>query len=155
MRAMMSQLVQGNDVNGQGVLFGGRLMQWIDVTGAIACRRHAGMDVVLAVADSMQFLAPAHLNDTVNLYAHVTWTGRTTIECCVESFAERLDGSLELVNKAFMLYVAVKDGEPADVPRFVPQDAQAESEYEAAELRQEARRARRQEPMNGNKKREN
>lgn len=146
MRAMMSQLVQGNDVNGQGVLFGGRLMQWIDVTGAIACRRHAGMDVVLAVADSMQFLAPAHLNDTVNLYAHVTWTGRTTIECCVESFAERLDGSIELVNKAYMLYVAVDQGKPAEVPPYVPQGAQAKSEYQAAELRQEARRARRQ-PM--------
>lgn len=151
MRAMMSQLVQGNDVNGLGVLFGGRLMQWIDVTGAIACRRHAGKDVVLAVADSMQFLAPAHLNDTVNLYAHVTWTGRTTIECCVESYAERLDGSIELVNKAFMLYVAVDQGEPVEVPRLVPQGAQAERDYNAAELRQEARRVRRQEPIDNRK----
>lgn len=155
MRSMMSQLVQGNDVNGQGKLFGGRLMQWIDVTGAIACRRHAGMDVVLAVADSMQFLAPAHLNDTVNLYAQVTWTGRTTIECCVESYAERLDGSIELVNKAYMLYVAVDGGQPSEVPRYIPHGAEAEREYKAAELRQEARRGRRQEPVDNSSKKEN
>ena len=152
MRAMMSQLVQGNDVNGAGRLFGGRLMQWIDITGAIAARRHAGKDVTLAVADSMQFLEPAFENDIVNLYAHVTWTGNTTIECCVESFAEHLDGTIELANKAYMLYVAVEDDKPCPVPEFVPHSEAAKEEWEAAKQRQEVRKARRQHPVNNHRR---
>ena len=35
------------DINGQGRLFGGRLLEWIDETAALAAERHAGSAVTL------------------------------------------------------------------------------------------------------------
>ncbi len=147
MRATMSQLVMSGDVNGANRLFGGKLMQWIDITGAIACRRQArGNHCVLHVADSMQFMEPVKMNDIVTIEARVTWTGRTSMECRVESSVEDHEGNRKVVNVAYMLYVAVDDvGNPIPVDPFVPETEQEKREYRQAEERRAIRMAREKE----------
>ncbi len=144
MKATMSQLVMSGDVNGANRLFGGKLMQWIDITGAIACRRQAqGNHCVLHVADSMQFMEAVRLNDIVTIEAKVTWTGRTSMECRVESSVEDRFGERVIVNIAYMLYVAVdEEGHPTPVQPFVPQTEQEKREYKLAEERRALRIAR-------------
>ena len=39
------QMVTSPDLNGYGRLFGGRLMEWIDVVAGIVARRHSGCKV--------------------------------------------------------------------------------------------------------------
>ncbi|NCC84234.1 MAG: acyl-CoA thioesterase [Clostridia bacterium] len=144
MKAMMSQLVMSGDVNGVNRLFGGKLMQWIDITGAIACRRQAnGNHCVLHVADSMQFMEAIKINDIVTIEAKVTWTGRTSVECKVESSVEDNHGARKLVNVAYMLYVAVDEsGNPIPVEPFVPATEEERAEWLAAEERRKTRIAR-------------
>lgn len=141
MKAAMSQIIMSGDVNGAERLFGGKLMQWIDVTGAIACRRQAGgKQCVLHIADSMRFMEPVSMNDIVSIEAKVTWTGRTSMECRVDTHVESGDGSRRLVNVAYMLYVAIdENGRPTPVKPFVPQTEEEKQEWEEAEKRRKIR----------------
>src|SRR5665647_1589954 len=92
------QIVMASHVNGYNRLFGGQLMAWIDVTGAVAARRHAGNEVTTVTVDNLEFLAPAKLNDTIVLDAMVTWTGNTSIEVRVDTYVEKLNGEQSRIN---------------------------------------------------------
>lgn len=138
------QIAMYAHVNGVGRLFGGRLMEWLDIAGAVEARRHAYSDVTLAAVDSLEFLAPVQLNESVAIEAEVTWTGRTSIEVRVDSYVEKLDGTRHQVNQAYLIYVAVDaGGRPVAVRPFVPVDDRQRLEWEAASRRSAARKARR------------
>ena len=121
-------------------LFGGQLMAWIDIVGAVAARRYAQRAVTTVCVDNLHFLKPAYLNDTVVQEAVVTWTGRTSLEVRVDSYVERLNGSREQVNRAYLVFVALdEDDQPAPVPPFAPETEEEKAEYAAAEARREIR----------------
>ena len=136
------QIVMPQHCNGYAIprLFGGQIMAWIDVTGAVAARRYAQKAVTTVCIDHLTFLKPAYLNDTVVLEAFVTWTGRTSMEVRVDSMVERLDGSRELINRAYLVFVALdEEGKPTEVPLFVPETDEEKAEYHTAEIRRENR----------------
>ncbi len=114
-------------------LFGGQIMAWIDIVGAVAARRYSQHPVTTVCVDHLSFIAPAYLNDTVVQEARVTWTGRTSMEVRVDSFVERLDGTRDRINRAYAVFVAL-DGEekPAPVPPFTPETEEEKAEYAAA-----------------------
>jgi len=121
-------------------LFGGQIMAWIDITGAVAARRFTHSAVTTVCVDNLNFIAPAYLNDTVVQQARVTWAGRTSLEVRVDSFVEQLDGARTLVNRAYAVYVALDDEDrPAEVPPFIPRTEEEQKEHEAA-LRRRALR---------------
>ena len=121
-------------------LFGGQIMAWIDISGAVAARRYARSAVTTVCVDNLNFIAPAYLNDTVVQEARVTWTGRTSLEVRVDSFVEKLDGSRTLVNRAYAVYVALDENEkPLAVTPFVPRTEEERREYAAALTRREIR----------------
>jgi len=124
-------------------LFGGQLMAWIDITGAVAARRYAHRAVTTVCVDNLNFIAPAYLNDTVVQEARVTWTGRTSLEVRVDSFVEQLDGTRALVNRAYAVFVALdEEDNPAPVPPFTPEGEEEEREYQAALERRRIRLGR-------------
>ncbi|MBO4886468.1 MAG: acyl-CoA thioesterase [Clostridia bacterium] len=124
-------------------LFGGQIMAWIDVVGAVAARRYTQRAVTTVCVDNLAFLKPAYLNDTVVQEAFVTWTGNTSLEVRVDSFVERLDGSRELVNRAYAVFVALDDNDtPAPVPPFTPETDEEKQEYAAAQKRRRIRLGR-------------
>lgn len=140
MQTSQVQIVMPSHVNGTNRLFGGQLMEWIDITGAVAARRHARSDVTLAAVDPLDFIAPVHLNDTVLITADVTWTGHTSLEVQVETYVEHLDGQRLLVNRAWLVFVAIDDdGNPQAVPEYVPGTENARTAWEAAEKRRRRR----------------
>ena len=65
------QILTQKDMNGYNRLFGGRLMEWIDIVASVVARRHSGRNVTTAVVDTLTFRAPAHLNDTVILCGRI------------------------------------------------------------------------------------
>ncbi len=124
-------------------LFGGQIMSWIDIVGAVAARRFTGTNVTTVTVDNLVFLSPAHLNDTVVQEARVTWSGNTSLEVRVDSFVESLDGSRNLINRAYLVYVALgKDEKPVKIGKFVPVTDEEKAEYAAAEERRKQRIAR-------------
>ena len=121
-------------------VFGGQLMAWIDVVGAVAARRYTQRSVTTVCVDNLNFLNPAFLNDTVVQEARVTWTGRTSLEVRVDSYVEQLDGTRKPVNRAYLVFVALDDQDnPTEVPPFTPQTDEEKEEYAAAQARREQR----------------
>ncbi len=139
------QIVMPQHCNGYARprLFGGQIMAWIDVIGAVAARRYTQKAVTTVCVDNLTFLKPAYLNDTVVQEAVVTWTGCTSLEVRVDSMVEKLDGSRELINRAYAVFVALDDEDrPAEVPVFVPETEEEKAEYEKAERRRQIRISR-------------
>ena len=135
-------IVMPQDCNGYARprLFGGQVMAWIDVVGAVAARRYTQRAVTTVCVDNLTFLSPAYLNDTVVQEAVVTWTGNTSLEVRVDSFVERLDGAREMVNRAYLVFVALDENDrPTSVPQFVPETDAEKTEYAAALARREIR----------------
>ena len=121
-------------------LFGGQMMAWIDIVGAVAARRYTNSAVTTVCIDNLSFLAPAYLNDTVVQEAEVIWTGRTSLEVRVDSYVERLDGSRERVNRAYAVFVALDEQDrPKPVPPFTPNTEAEKREYELALERRKTR----------------
>ncbi len=55
---------------------------------------------------------------------------------------ERLDGSRELINRAYLVFVALdSEDRPAPVPAFVPETEEEMAEYQNAEIRRQNRMA--------------
>jgi len=136
------QIVMPQHCNGytKPRVFGGQIMAWIDIVGAVEARRFAGTGVTTVCVDHLNFIAPAHLNDVVVQEACVTWSGRTSMEVRVDSYVEKLDGSRTLINRAYAVYVALDaDEKPTTVPEFVPETMEEKLEYAAAEERRKIR----------------
>ena len=136
------QIVMPQHCNGYSKprLFGGQIMAWIDVVGAVAARRYTEHAVTTVCIDNLTFLKPAYLNDTVVQEAVVTWTGNTSLEVRVDSMVERLDGSRELINRAYAVFVALDDEDkPAKIKPFIPETIEEKQEYAAAEERRRIR----------------
>ncbi len=105
--------------NGSGRLFGGALLEMIDMVGAICARRHSGCEVTTAAIESLEFVAPAALNSTLLLTAEIYQVGRTSMKVMVKSFVEELSGNRIAINTAKLTFVALdRLGRPTPVPRL-------------------------------------
>ncbi len=143
-RTEQVQILSQGSLNGCKRLFGGKLMEWIDVVAAVTARRHSGKNVTTAAVDSLEFKAAAYANDTVVLVGTVTYTGNTSMEICVKTYVESLDGTRQLINKAFVLMVALDaDERPTRVPPLLPETDEEKAEWEEGKERSAARKARR------------
>lgn len=74
-----NHLVLPSHINALGTLFGGVLMSWIDIAAAISAQRYSGHVCVTASVDSLTFLAPISVGETVTLKSRVIFTGRTSM----------------------------------------------------------------------------
>jgi len=139
------QLVLAAHCNGyrKPRLFGGQLIAWIDVIGAIAAQRYTHTSVTTVCVDHLNFLKPAFLGDTVVQEAFVTWTGHTSLEVRVDTYVESLDCQRELTNRAYLVYVALDEhDQPCSVPELIPETTEEKLEYAAAEERRKIRLSR-------------
>jgi len=130
------QIVMSGDINGNARLFGGRLVEWIDIVAAVVARRHSGREVTTVSIDNLHFKAPAYINDTVVLIGYVTYIGNTSIEVRVDTYAEHLCGERTMINKAYVVLVALDENEkPIPVPSLLIENDQQKAEWEAGEKR--------------------
>ncbi len=114
---VQTQIVLYSNANGAGRLFGGQLMSWMDIVGAVAARRHSGHEVLTASVDSMSFLTPAQVNDTIVIEANLTKVGTTSMHTNIIAYVERLNQGREVICSSTFVYVAMDDfGRPTPVP---------------------------------------
>lgn len=143
-RTEQVQILMQGTLNGYNRLFGGKLMEWIDVVAAVTARRHCGKNVTTAAVDSLVFKSPAMVNDTILLEGHVTYAGRTSMEVCVTTYVEELNGFRREINKAYLVLVAIDaDGKPTLVPPVIPEAEEEKREYADAMERRKNRGSRR------------
>jgi len=137
------QIVMSGDINGNGRLFGGRLLEWIDIVAAVVARRHSGCEVTTASIEKLEFELPAFLDDTVVLVGCVTYIGRTSVEVRVDSYVETLSGERNRINRAYIVMVALSYGKPTLVPGLIIETDEQRSEWAAGEKRHTRRNSER------------
>lgn len=137
-RCVMTQIVMPTHTNGAaGAMFGGIMMQWIDVCAGVAAMRHSGGPVVTASIDRLDFMHPVHVGDVVVLHAQVNFTGRTSMEvgCRVETEDMRTR-TRRYTTKAYLTFVSVDDrGAPRAVPPLTLETADDRRRYAQAQAR--------------------
>lgn len=98
------------DTNSQGTVFGGIILSYIDMAGAIEAHRRTGMERFVTVAmREVIFHKPVFVGDLVSFYAETVRIGNTSITVRVTVEAERVGLSTERVRvtEAEVVYVAV------------------------------------------------
>ena len=136
-----SEIIFPADTNALGNLFGGRLMQYIDLVGAVAAGRHARAITVTASMDHLDFVAPVRVGDLLILKASVNRAFRTSMEVGVKAMVEDVrEQKLRHVSSAYLTYVAVdREGRAIAVPCVVPETEHQKRRYEDAGRRREMR----------------
>ena len=135
------QLVLPGLTNTHGTIFGGILMQWIDIAAGISAGRHAGGPVVTASMDRLHFITPVNLGEIVTLQAQVNFAAHTSMEVGVRVLAEtRPGGERRQATRAYLTFVAVDDaGKPRPVPALKPETAEEKRRFEDASHRRAER----------------
>ena len=142
-RTEQVQIVSQSDLNGYKRLFGGRLMEWIDIVAAVTARRHCGKNVTTVMVDKLHFKEVARANDVVVLKGKITYVGSTSMEVCVRSYVENLSGMRRLINTAYFVMVALDENEePICVPKLILETEQDRVEWENGKKRYELRQKR-------------
>lgn len=145
-RVIRTSRVFPNDVNNHNTLFGGKLMSDIDMVASIAAARHSRCGCVTASTDSVDFLSPISVTDSVCFEAYVSWTGKSSMEVFVKVVAEDLmSGNRRMAATAFLTFVALdKNGKATIVPQILPETEEEKKLFETGEERAKARKGRRE-----------
>ena len=136
-----SEIIFPADSNALGNLFGGRLMQYIDLVGAMAASRHARAITVTASMDHLDFVAPVHVGNLLILRASVNRAFRTSMEIGVKAMVEDVrEQRFRHVSSAYLTYVAVdQQGKGLIVPQLIPETEHQKRRFEDAGRRREMR----------------
>ncbi len=149
----MVEIVLPNDANPLGALLGGRLMHWIDLTGALAAHRHSRNYVVTASIDHLDFLTPVHVGDLIILKSSINRAFHTSMEVGVKVWVENyIAGTRQHVSSAYLTFVAVdRHGRHLPVPPVLAETPDEKRRFEDAGRRRDLRRAERERQLTARK----
>jgi len=142
-QSAMTEIILPNDTNTLGNLLGGRLMHFIDLTGAMAAYRHCRTHVVTAAMDHIDFIQPVHVGDLLILKSSVNRAFNTSVEVGVKVWVEHpQNGTLLHVASAYLVFVAINaEGLRQKVPALAPETPNEIRRYADALRRREHREA--------------
>lgn len=138
---IMTELVLPQHTNAHGTIFGGVVMGWMDIAGAIVAMRYARKPVVTVSMDYLHFIAPMKKGHTCLTRARLNYAGRTSMEIEILVEAENsVTGEVKQATHAYLTYVAVdENGSPVEIPKYIPKTEDEKARYAAAEKRKDLR----------------
>ena len=136
-----THLVLPNDTNTLGNLFGGRLLQWLDISSAISAHRHCKRVVVTIAVNNVSFDRPITLGDFVTIKSHVSRAFGTSMEVWSDVWVEdQQTGDKIPCNSAIYTFVAVDNaGQPIRIPEVKPTNEEEQKRYDGALRRRQLR----------------
>ena len=140
--AEMTIVMMPTDANLQGNVFGGTILNHVDLIAGLVAKRHAAYaNVVTASIDRMIFVKPVYIGNALILTARLNYVGRSSMEVEETVEAEDLDsGNRVTTGTAFVTMVALdKRGKPVQVPPLVVESADDRKRFEEGKSRMKAR----------------
>jgi acyl-CoA hydrolase len=136
-----AEIIFPGDANPIGNLFGGRLMQFIDLVGALAARRHSRGIPVTASTDHIDFVAPVKVGDVLILKASVNRAFNSSMEVGIKAMVEDVyTQTYRHVASAYLTFVTFdQQGQRIMLPQIVPETDHQKRRYEDAGRRREMR----------------
>ena len=104
-------IMMPRETNAVGTIFGGIILSYIDLAGAVEARRHSDQSFVTVAMREVVFHEPVFVGDLVSFYTETVRIGRTSITVKVIVEATRRDRSDDnlMVTQAEVVYVAVDE----------------------------------------------
>ncbi|MBK7102577.1 MAG: acyl-CoA thioesterase [Flavobacteriales bacterium] len=139
--AETTQIVLPNDTNTMNNLFGGRLLQWLDISSAISAHRHSKRVAVTVAVNHVSFDRAIKLGDLVTIKSHVSRAFGTSMEIWSDVWVEDpLTSDKIMANSAIYTFVAVdQEGHPVLVPEAIPTNPEEQRRYDGALRRRQLR----------------
>ena len=134
-----SRITRPADANSLGTVYGGLILEWMDMAVSLCARRHCNTRVN-TVSTQTDFLHPLHVGHIARLEARVTRTFRTSLEVRVEMFDEDSYNSDEtpIAVGVFFMIGLDKTLKPIAVPALQPEtNLEKQLWNEAGERRQQ------------------
>mgnify|MGYP000144421929 FL=1 len=72
----MREMVMPGDTNIHGTIFGGKIMAWIDIAGAMVATKHCNNPVVTANISDIDFISPIKVGHHVIIKASINYAKR-------------------------------------------------------------------------------
>lgn len=121
-RVIQTHMVMPPDTNIHGTLFGGRLMEYLDVVAAISLRRHTKLTPVTASMDTLNFIKPFDLDHSVCIETIVSGVGSKSVEVFAKVIGEDLtSGERYLGATAFLTFVVTNAERDFEMPVIKPE----------------------------------
>ncbi|MGQ0828618.1 MAG: acyl-CoA thioesterase [Bacteroidota bacterium] len=129
-----TQMVLPNDTNTLGKLFGGKLLQWMDIVSSISAHRHCKRVVVTASVNNVSFNYPINHASIITLEAKVSRAFTSSMEVFIDVWVEDpVSGQKVKCNEAIYTFVAVdQNGSPLSVPELIPETEEEKKRFEGA-----------------------
>lgn len=107
--AVVAEIVFPGHANHRNLLHGGPAMAWMAKAGFVAATRQVRRTVVMAGSEKLDFRAPAHVGDVVEVTARVTGVGRRSVQVQADMWAESPStGERRHCTSAQLVFVAVE-----------------------------------------------
>ena len=119
-----NELVFPGDTDHRGMLFGGRALNLMEKAAFVAASRHARTSVVMAALNEIDFAAPIHVGEMIEISARVASVGRTSMRVAVTLCAEDLQTGVrrQATIGEFIMVALGEDGKPTPAPPLNKED---------------------------------
>ena len=99
------------DANYLGTIFGGIILSYIDLAGAVEAQSHSDRKIVTAAMREVKFIAPVFVGDLVSFYTETLKIGETSVTVRITVEAQRAPSLQETirVTQAEVIYVAIDE----------------------------------------------
>lgn len=105
---VIKALAMPRDTNPNGDIFGGWLVSQMDLGAAILASRIAAGRVVTVAIDSMSFICPVHVGDTISFYAQLMHIGNTSMNIKIEAWRDQANRlCADQVTQGIFTFVAI------------------------------------------------
>mgnify|MGYP001450700045 CR=1 FL=1 len=134
---VMHELILPNDTNNLDTVFGGKVMQYMDLCAAMSAYKFARTAVVTASVDRLDFLAPAVVGDMLILKSSVNYSHNTSMEIGVRIDAENVKtGKRRHTASAYLTFVSLgKNKKPQKVNSIIPETGDEKRRYDEGKQR--------------------
>jgi len=99
------------DTNAFGTIFGGVILNYLDLAGVVEARRHSSRKLVTVAMREVKFIAPVYVGDLVSFYTETIKLGTKSVTVRVTVDAKRSAPPHEevRVTQAEIVYVAIDE----------------------------------------------
>lgn len=136
-----SFIARPTDANTIGTIFGGTLLNHMDMTAAICARRFCGKRVTTVAVDNTQFFKPLTVGLVVRLEAQIVRTFVSSMEVQVVVYGENTytQDEFKAAESCFTIVGLNDNNKPVKIPSFTPATKAGKLLWEKAGIRKENR----------------
>jgi len=137
----MSVLMTPDKANFTGHVHGGELLKYLDQIAYACATRYCGHYVVTLSVDKVLFKHPIFVGDFVTFFAHVNYTGTTSMEIGIKVVSENIQKQVAThTHTCYFTMVALGDDKkPTPVPPLNPQSDECKRRFEDGKRRRDIR----------------